>query len=164
MSERPDSSLELPLLPYAGTSGWSGSDASRERAEHLDSSGVTSRRQRGVLHMMYLFGPSGVTWVDVAEQQSIHHGSASGLLSVLHKERRIERLTLKRNGSSVYVLPEYVEGRETSPHKSHLAPARPSTEFFIQTLEDIRYDLESGNSARALFRVRTCLEKLDQQL
>jgi hypothetical protein len=38
------------------------------------------------------------------------------VLSDLHKAGRIARLTEERNRCKVYVLPEYVNGRETEPH------------------------------------------------
>jgi hypothetical protein len=42
-------SVELPLTPYAGTSGWSGSAASRDRAVNEDNDGTTSARQKEAL-------------------------------------------------------------------------------------------------------------------
>jgi hypothetical protein len=61
-------------------------------------------------------GPWGVTWLELAAVLDVHHGSASGVLSVLHKGGRICRLTERRNRCKVYCLPEYVNGRETEPH------------------------------------------------
>lgn len=104
------------LFPYAGTSGWSGSDTSRERALEADRTGVTGRRQRDVLAFLAGAGPWGVTWVELAACLDCHHGTASGVLSVLHKGGRIARLSERRNRCKVYVLPEHVWGRETEPH------------------------------------------------
>lgn len=107
---------EPPDLPYDGSSGWSGSETSRERAEHDDSTGVTGARQRAVLSLALERGADGVTWREVAETLDIHHGSASGALSVLHKVDRLARLSETRGKAKVYVLPEFVEGRATERH------------------------------------------------
>jgi hypothetical protein len=94
------SNLRIPLLPYAGTSGWSGSATSQSRAVNADRDGTTSAHQRQALESL-----SG--WP---------HGTASGVLSVLHKEGVIARLSTSRSRCKVYVLPDYVDGRETEQH------------------------------------------------
>lgn len=110
------------LFPYGPdddkNSGWSGSDTSRERAEHDDHTGVTAKRQAEVLRLMATYGPKGVTWVDVSEVLHVHHGGASGVLSVLHKTGRIVRLSERRNRCKIYVLPEYAYGRATEKQGS----------------------------------------------
>ena len=50
----------LPETPYAGTSGWSGSDTSRERAETEDHEGTTSARQERVLAGLGTLGERGL--------------------------------------------------------------------------------------------------------
>ena len=104
---------ESAYLPYAGSSGWSGSATSKERADRDDASGVTSRRQQFALGIVSEAGARGVT---VAELRALglHHGQASGVLSVLHMGERIARLTERRDRCAVYVTPEYVNGRETA--------------------------------------------------
>lgn len=105
-----------PSLPYAGTSGWSGSDTSRSRALTDDASGVTANRQSKVLRILGDLEFHGVTWKELSEQTGEHHGSTSGALSALHKDGAIARLTETRNRCKVYVLPEYVDGREVESH------------------------------------------------
>lgn len=107
-------SLNQPLLPYAGTSGWSGSETSRQRAREQDSSGATLSRQKIVLELLDGCGAAGMTWKELAEQTGWHHGSASGVLSVLHKGDLIERLLTKRNRCAIYVSPHYVYMRLTA--------------------------------------------------
>lgn len=107
---------ESPLLPYAGTSGWSGSNTSRERARTADTTGVTGRRQKSVLEALQAAGGQGMTWKDVADVVGGHHGSASGVLSVLHKEGVVARLAETRDRCKIYVLPIYSDGRETESH------------------------------------------------
>lgn len=107
----------MPELPYAGTSGFSGTDTSRDRAIAEDSNGTTGRRQLQTLQFLAMRANYGATWKEVAEQLSLHHGSASGVLSVLHLAGRVERLNLSRNRSKIYVLPEFVLGRATEKRK-----------------------------------------------
>jgi hypothetical protein len=102
-------------LPYAGTSGWSGSETSRERAEDLDKSGITIKRQQFVLSELLILGKRGITWRELDVHYG-HHGISTALLSVLHKAGVIERLSERRSRCSVYVLPEFVYGRETQAH------------------------------------------------
>lgn len=108
-----------PVTPYAGTSGWSGSTSSRDRALQDDTSGVTSERQLKVLELLEEAGAEGLTWGDISEILDLHHGQASNALSVLHMERYISRLTERRGKSQIYVRHHYVQGRETAPHKQH---------------------------------------------
>ena len=110
-------------LPYAGTSGWSGSSTSEERALDADLSGVTAARQVKAITCLYRAGTYGVTWHDLADALQWHHGTASGVLSTLHLVGRCTRLVERRGKSQVYVLPEFVDGRETLAHgvpKRHL--------------------------------------------
>jgi hypothetical protein len=109
-----------PVLPYYDntSSGWSGSDTSRERAEKRDSSGETARAQAAMLKVVAAHYERGIT---VAEARDIfpgHHGTLSGVLSNLHAKGSLARLKNKRGGCKVYVLPGFVMGRETEPHKS----------------------------------------------
>jgi hypothetical protein len=107
----------MPELPYAGTSGFSGTDTSRDRAITEDSNGTTGRRQKETLQFLAMRANYGATWKELAEQLSLHHGSASGVLSVLHLAGRVERLHLSRNRCKIYVLPEFVSGRATEKRK-----------------------------------------------
>ena len=100
-------------LPYNGSSGWSGTDTSKDRADHADSSGKTRSTQNQTLGHIYLERERGMTWKEIADITGWHHGTVSGALSVLHKTGRIARLTEKRGQCRVYVCPEYVNGRVT---------------------------------------------------
>ena len=111
---------ELPLTPYAGTSGWKGSDASHDRVTEDDSSGVTSHRQKQTLLDLASAGIRGLTWKELGELHGWHAGQSSGCLSVLHLEGMVARLTERRNRCSIYVLPAFVNGRVTSERNKHV--------------------------------------------
>ena len=117
---------EPPQLPYeeadgTATAGWSGSDTSHERATREAADGTASARQRRALLHLRRFDSVGVTWRELADMEGWHHGQSSGVLSVLHKTGRIARLKERRQRSQVYVLPQYVGGRETAPYKPSTA-------------------------------------------
>jgi hypothetical protein len=132
----------LPETPYAGTSGWSGSDTSRERAEDADADGTTSARQSFVLSRLATVQANGLTWRDLATEAGWHHGQASGALSVLHKEGRIARLAEeRRTRCAVYVLPEYVEGRPVAAH----GRKSPVTEAESVALASVEIALAEGS-------------------
>jgi hypothetical protein len=94
--------------PYAGSSGWSGSDTSRKRADTQDATGSV---QQKVMAYVLARGLEGATWKEAGDDLEMHHGTVSGALSVLHKVRRLVRLTEARGGSKVYVHPTYTNGR-----------------------------------------------------
>jgi len=103
--------LNQPELPYNGTSGHSGTDTSKEQALHADRSGKTALRQAQALNLLSQREMSGLTWKELSEVTGLHHGTASGVLSVLHKTGRIARLKETRNGCKVYVDVFCVQGR-----------------------------------------------------
>lgn len=112
----------IPVLPYAGTSGHSGTDTSKERAVSQDKSGRTAVLQKQVMLILSQNRSHGATWKEVADWIHMHHGTVSGALSVLHKTGYISRLKEKRNGCKVYVLPNYVNGRLTELQKNKCCP------------------------------------------
>jgi hypothetical protein len=112
--------IDYPQLPYAGTSGWSGSDTSHSRAVTADHSGQTLDRQQTVIRLIRDSGSTGITWKDLSDLTGWHHGTASGALSVLHKVEKICRLSEKRNRCKIYVMPEYVNDRPTEPHRGSI--------------------------------------------
>jgi hypothetical protein len=115
----PPSPAPLPVKPYAGTSGWSGTDTSRERAVRADKSGVTTERQRLVLRYVSASYERGVTVVEARRDLQLHHGQASGALSNLHRGGHLALLTERRDRCHVYVLVENVRGRDTIPPRTN---------------------------------------------
>lgn len=102
----------MPVLPYRGTSGHSGTDTSRERAISQDKSGATALTQRRVLEYLQGRRDYGATWKEAGDYLELHHGTVSGALSVLHKTGYISRLKQTRDRCKIYVLPNYVRGRD----------------------------------------------------
>lgn len=103
--------LNQPELPYSGTSGHSGTDTSKERALNADRSGKTALRQAQTLNLLAQRKMVGITWKELSEITGLHHGTASGVLSVLHKAGRIARLKESRDGCKVYVDVACIQGR-----------------------------------------------------
>lgn len=98
-------------LPYDGTEGFSGTETSEARARSEAVSGVASVRQRYILIQAARAGVRGVTVAELRDDR-LHHGRISGALSVLHKVGKLRRLRETRDKCKVYVLPEFVDGRE----------------------------------------------------
>lgn len=149
----PVTGWDWPVLPYGSaddddpegrSSGWSGSDTSRERARRDDDDGTTSKRQRAVMAHLIRAGSHGVTWEELARAHGWHHGQASGALSGLHKAGRIARLTTEhaRGRCAVYVAPEHVNGRAMSPYGVTRSLANISDAELIA--EITRREVEAG--------------------
>jgi hypothetical protein len=127
------SSPQLPILPYADRSGHvADSDTSTDRAIQEDNSGVTAARQRAILDYVESRGWEGAIWSEVAEALNLHHGQASGALSVLHKAGHLfVKRNTKRHNCAVYVGASYKpfvrpeerqdEPKQTSNTKQQLA-------------------------------------------
>ena len=135
--------VELPFLPYAGTSGWSGSETSKERATEADASGETARRQTRTMAIIEAAGPNGITWTELGQQTGWHHGTASGALSVLHKADQIKRLIERRGRCQIYVTPQNVNGREVAPYKPNTA--NEQIEELRKELAEAYRKLEAAN-------------------
>lgn len=125
--------LELPLLPYGGTSGHAGTDTSRDRALAEDQDGTTADRQRRTMNALVDAVHYGRTWRELAAVTGLHHGSASSSLSILHKEGKIARLAETRDRCKVYVHLDFVEGRPTEPYGN---PTRPTVAQMIAAIEN----------------------------
>ena len=152
-----------PSLTYDGTSGAMHTDTSKARAEKNDIEGVTGKRQAFTLKYAQQRGTSGITVIDLREHPSFigHHGEASSSLTNLHKDNRLVRLGECRNHSHVYVLPEFVNGREVLPFRSQrtflpidVLEARRAAVDYIRAY---RGDADSGKRALAIY-LRAALE------
>jgi len=119
-------------------------------SEYLQSGSSTSKRSaprrsqalEKVFAMVSGWGATGMTWKDVAEVLHLHHGSASGALSRLHKEGRLARLSHTREACHVYVVPEYVLGRPTQPHGGQAVQRQAAVKAvdavrFIHTMQKV---------------------------
>ena len=147
-----------PILPYAGTSGWSGSTTSKERAERQDSDGTTSKRQRAVLIALADLREKGATWNELGTLFGLHHGSISGVLSNLHREGIVCRLKDRRGRSQIYILPEFVGDSEIEPFKPNV-----SSRLLTEILTELETDLAKGAVALARHRIALTLEFLTSE-
>lgn len=112
----------LPVLPYADretgrSSGWSGSDTSKERAHERDTSGKTKTQQDHALAVLAEMRHYGATSQEVGNHIGAKHGSYSQVMSALQQGGKAVRLKVRRNYHEIYVLPEYVNDRPISPYK-----------------------------------------------
>jgi hypothetical protein len=107
----------LPITPYKGiiaTAGYSGTATSEDRAMDEVTSGEVTERQLIALSALDRAGIEGLTWKELDDISFHHHGRTSSALTSLHQVGRIVRLASTRNKCLVYVLAQYVDGREIS--------------------------------------------------
>ena len=93
---------DLTYLPYNGTAGWSGTDTSEQRALDNIHSGRELNHQQLALRLLKNADVNGLTWKELAQITGWHHGTASGVLSVLHQSGAIVRTYVVRNRCKVY--------------------------------------------------------------
>lgn len=110
----------MTSLPYAP-----GSPTSKAAAKQQVSSGKAETNSQTALTLLRGAGPEGLTSRELLLRfpDLAHHGNASRVFSVLHKEGKIMRLATSRNAYRIYVLPRYVNGRPTeTPGKPRRRP------------------------------------------
>lgn len=142
-----------------GTPGWSGSDTSREAAQHPR---VASTQDR-VLNLVHLRGYYGITQQEVSAALNVGHGSASGALTRLHKSNHIVRTTTRRNRQQVYFAPEYATGHTLSPYRPQTGtkPTVPVSEI-EETVRCINFI--PGNADNAIrFLLTNCGIQVDEE-
>lgn len=129
------------MIEYGSTgSGHAGNDTSRERQERNDASGITSEVQRRTFEALGDRKSEGLTALEVEFAMGVGHGMASSALSHLHRAGHIKRVKMRRKRHEIYVLPEYVNGREESPYRPRLKPARHPRELSRERLLGIMMD------------------------
>jgi hypothetical protein len=136
------------VRPYTGSSGWSGSETSKRRADDADTSGKTARLQQDILAELGRRRADGLTVKEAREVLSGHHGAVSGALSNLHKAHVIARLSENRQRCAVYVLPSHVQERPTEKY----TPNKAQREL-VQLCDDLHDMLMLGRTDQALQRI-----------
>ena len=139
----PDSIEKAPATPYAGGHGHSGTDTSKARADR-----GLGKSQAAVANVVHNARGRGATVAELRGMlSSMHHGTISGALTELHKVGVLSRLVEKRGRCHVYVIPEYINGRDTEKPKgtkaglaARVMSAQPSGEGLIR-LDGIDYYL-----------------------
>jgi hypothetical protein len=116
-----DTTSAEPTLGYNDTGGYdSNSDTSREAAYHDLVTGITAKAQRLTMILAYQQGKHGITIAELREAKgALHHGKMSSALTNLHKGGRLARLAERRGRCHVYVVPEFVDERETQQYRAN---------------------------------------------
>ena len=111
-------------VPYNGTAGWSGTETSKDRALYNLRTGKEYNNQQKALALLKEARANGLTWKELSEHTGMHHGTASGVLSVLHKSYAIIRSHRVRNGCKIYYSIEYSDAvtHEVYKKKQKLCP------------------------------------------
>jgi hypothetical protein len=116
--------MSTAYVPYNGTAGWSGTDTSKDRALYNLRTGKELNNQQKALALLKDARANGLTWKELSEHTGMHHGTASGVLSVLHKTGAILRSVRIRNGCKIYYSIEYTDAiaHEIYKEKTKLCP------------------------------------------
>lgn len=85
----------------------------------------TSRSKELLNQALADMGHDGLTNNEAGELLGMSPGTVSGQLSVMNRIGMVARLNERRNGQSVYVLPRYVNGRDTIPFRGYMAKPTP---------------------------------------
>lgn len=104
------------FVPYNGTAGWSGTETSKDRAMYNLRTGREYNNQQKALVLLKEVRSNGLTWKEFSDHVGIHHGTASGVLSVLHQAGAILRSIHIRDGCKIYYSIEY---GDTVPHEPY---------------------------------------------
>lgn len=122
---------------YHGTRGYSEPSASRDAAEAEAASGKTSAMMAIVLEEVRSFGAHGLTSAELRKRiAGEHHGRITSALTKLHIAGALAALRDRRDNCGVYVVPEYVLGRETRSYRRQM-PKR-SRGIIVEVLEGHR--------------------------
>lgn len=143
-NQQEESMAEHTMKPYPGMgSGHAvGSDTSRERQQANDASGVTAAAQLDALALLRQAGAEGMTAAEYEDLAGIGHGMASSALSHLHRAGMVARVKMRRKRHEIYVLPGHVNGREESPYRPRLKPAKHPRDYTEQQVREAA--LEAG--------------------
>lgn len=114
-----------PYVPYGGTAGWSGTDTSKERALINLRTGEEYNNQQKTLALIKSAGKLGFTWKELSDYTGMHHGTASGVLSVLHKSGAILRTTKVRDRCKVYMDISFTDTVKHEPYVEKKPKACP---------------------------------------
>jgi hypothetical protein len=74
---------------------------------------ITAKNERRCYAYIHTMAVKGATSREIEEFTGRGHGSISGALSELHAKGAVACLTKRRDGQRIYVLPEFVRGRDT---------------------------------------------------
>ena len=110
--------MSTVYVPYNGTAGWSGTDTSKDRALYNLQTGKELNNQQKALALLKGARLNGLTWKELSEHTGMHHGTASGVLSVLHKVGAIIRSTEVRDRCKVYYHPDHADSVIAEVHGS----------------------------------------------
>jgi hypothetical protein len=109
--------MSSAYVPYNGTAGWSGTDTSEQRALNNIHSGRELNNQESALFILKNKKTYGATWKELASYTGWHHGTTSGVLSVLHMSGAIVRTYTTRNRCKVYVHQNFKDEVKVEPYK-----------------------------------------------
>ncbi len=101
------SEQETLWLAYGETAGYVQRPASKERAVREVKDDTLSKRQLLISEYLDSAWLQGMTWKELSDKTSLHHGKVSGALSNLHGKGVVFMLRKQRNKCHPYILARY---------------------------------------------------------
>lgn len=166
--DEPDNLLDLlaitGVIPRIPAPAVELSATSTARAIREDATGATTRRQRDVLQALLTAGETGLTWRELADKLSLHHGQASGALSGLHRAGVIFALRTPRQNCQPYVHKKFRHNfADADRHDSPVTTKSGRRRACLETLADaVRLYLHYPTEAN-LQRMREAMSDVEAE-
>ena len=110
-----------------GTFGHNGTEPSQDAAESERVREVTRESMKEALEVIANTMAYGSTSKELEDFTGRGHGRVSSALTNLHRMGHLVALRERRGNQTVYVAPEYVNGRETRPYRRSVPKPRRVT-------------------------------------
>jgi hypothetical protein len=103
----------------------------------MEQSGETSQARMEALDLLAARKQHGLTSLEWTEATGTGRPTTASTLSILHEDGLITRLKESRRRGKVYVLHEYVEGREEEPRVANAVKLRERAEQAEATAAEV---------------------------
>jgi hypothetical protein len=115
--------------------------------------------QKEVLRLVDAAGHEGRTIAEIRDLiPAKHHGTLSGVLSVLHRDLRLARLSEKRNGCKVYVHPDFLAGRDAEA-QGRGGATKEEIDFALSVVGALEYWLQVDSAGARFATDKTKAER-----
>lgn len=141
------------------------SDTSTAMATEADKNGTTRDTRRQLLERLEQAGTAGLTWAELAEVTTYHHGQISGCLNTLHSMCKVVQLKEVRNRCHPYTLVKFAKDYDTDQYNTD--PVKTGTSALRVALEEVErlaraicYTQANGNAYNELRAALSAVQEI----